>query len=94
VPEKHDLVLMKVVRGYEHDLEAIEGIHAHSPLRLETLVDRYQTEMGSVIGSPTRLRGHFLTMVERLFPKKLEAVIERLATPVVPPKAGLRRRKR
>jgi hypothetical protein len=32
VPEKHDLVLMKAMRCYEHDLQAIEEIHAHSPL--------------------------------------------------------------
>jgi len=25
VPEKHDLVLMKAMRGYEHDLQAIES---------------------------------------------------------------------
>jgi hypothetical protein len=89
VPEKHDLVLMKVVRGYEHDLEAIEGIHAYSPLDLATLVHRFQTEMGSVIGSPTRIRGQFLTMIERLFPDELEAVEERLARPA----ARSRRRK-
>jgi len=32
VPEKHDLVLTKAMRRYEHDLQAIEEIHAHSPL--------------------------------------------------------------
>lgn len=41
VPEKHDLVLMKTVRGYEHDLQAAEEIHANSPLDLEILVSRF-----------------------------------------------------
>jgi hypothetical protein len=41
VPERHDLVLMKAIRGYEHDLQAISEIHAHSPLDLETLVRRF-----------------------------------------------------
>ena len=37
VPERHDLVLMKAVRCYEHDLEAIAEIHSHSPLELDVL---------------------------------------------------------
>jgi hypothetical protein len=45
VPEKHDLVLMKAVRCYEYDLEAIAEIHAHGPLDLDTLVRRFEEEM-------------------------------------------------
>lgn len=78
VPERHDLVLMKVVRGYEHDLEAIEAIHRDSPLELDVLVTRYEQEMGAVVISPLRLRGNFLTLIERLFPDELEDVAERL----------------
>ncbi len=37
VPERHDLVLMKAVRCYEHDLDAIAEIHAHSPLTERSL---------------------------------------------------------
>ena len=40
VPERHDLVLMKVLRGDEHDLQAIEAIHQRSPLDLSILVER------------------------------------------------------
>ena len=78
VPERHDLALMKMVRGYEHDLEAIEAMHGRRPLRLETLLERYESEMGSVIGHPTRSRGNFLNLVERLFPEDLRRVKIRL----------------
>ncbi len=78
VPEKHDLVLMKVLRGDEHDLQAIQAIHQRSPLDLEILLDRYQEEMGAAIIDPRRLKGHVLMLVERLFPEQLEAVKKRL----------------
>ena len=35
VPERHDLVLMKAVRAYEHDLEVIAEIHRRFPLELD-----------------------------------------------------------
>jgi hypothetical protein len=73
VPEKHDLVLMKAVRCYEHDLAAIAEIHAHSPLDLDVLVRRFKDEM-SPIGEPGRIRGNFLVVVERLFPDSVESV--------------------
>lgn len=79
VPERHDLVLMKLVRGYEHDLEAMEEIHRRSPLKLAVLLTRYEEEMGDVVISAARLRGNFLTMVERLFPGELDQVVERLS---------------
>ncbi len=87
VPERHDLVLMKMLRGYEHDLETIVELNARAPLDLETLVDRYETEMGAAIIDPARLRGNFLTVVERLFPDELAEVEHRL-------KRGRRARKR
>jgi len=74
VPEKHDLVLMKTVRGYEHDLDVIEEIHAQSPLSLETLLLRFKTEMGAAMADPARLRGNFLVLVERLFPESVDRV--------------------
>jgi hypothetical protein len=78
VPEKHDLVLMKVIRGEEHDLEAIEGIHRLSPLEVDVLVKRYVEEMGAVVIEPSRLRGNFLVMIERLFPEKARIIAKRL----------------
>ncbi len=78
VPEKHDLVLMKTLRCYEHDIAAIAEIHAHSALDLDVLVRRFEDEMGSCVGDPTRLRGSFLVVVERLFPDSVEGVARRL----------------
>jgi hypothetical protein len=80
VPERHDLVLMKVVRCDEHDLQAIEAIHQRSPLQLPLLLTRYREEMGPAIVDPRRLRGQFLTMVERLFPESVDGV-ERVLRP-------------
>ena len=77
VPEKHDLVLMKAVRCYEHDLEVIAEIHAHSPLSLDVLLLRFQEEM-TPIGDPARIRENFLVVVERLFPDSVEKVAKRL----------------
>ena len=68
VPERHDLVLMKMVRGYEHDLEAAEAMHRRKALRLDTLLERYESEMGSVVGHPTRLRGNLLGLEPRSTP--------------------------
>jgi hypothetical protein len=78
VPEKHDLVLMKVLRGDEHDLQAIEAIHRRSPLDLPILVRRYREEMGATIIDPGRLRSQFLTMIERLFPEHVDETARRL----------------
>jgi hypothetical protein len=78
VPEKHDLVLMKVLRGDEHDLQAMEAVHRRSPLRFSILLKRYEEEMSATIVDPRRLRGQFLTMVERLFPEGLEEAERRL----------------
>jgi hypothetical protein len=77
VPERHDLVLMKAVRCYEHDLETIAGIHTHSPLDLEVLVRRFTEEM-TPIGDPARIRGNFLVVVERLFPDAVDTVARQL----------------
>jgi Nucleotidyltransferase of unknown function (DUF6036) len=77
VPERHDLVLMKAVRCYEHDLQTMAEIHAHSPLDLDVLVRRFKDEM-TPIGDPARIRGNFLAVVERLFPDSVEGVTREL----------------
>ena len=41
-PDKYDLALMKMVRGYQHDLDAIEGIHSSKNLiRYITVSDSF-----------------------------------------------------
>jgi hypothetical protein len=78
VPERHDLVLMKVLRCDEHDLQAIEAIHGHAPLDLSVLVTRYRVEMSSTIIEPRRLRSQLLVAIERLFPDRVDEVARRL----------------
>lgn len=78
VPEKHDLALMKIIRGDERDMNTIQAIHRRSPLDLEVLIRRYGEEMNAVVGDPIRLRGNFLVMSERLFPESVESVPRRL----------------
>jgi K+-transporting ATPase C subunit len=45
VPERHDPVLMKTLRGYQHDVEVIEQIHRRQPLVFEVLRSRWKHEM-------------------------------------------------
>jgi hypothetical protein len=53
VPERHDLALVKVVRGDRHDEDMIAEIHARHPLKLDTLRPR-----GGEAGSgETKVRG-------------------------------------
>ena len=67
VPERHDLALMKMLRGYEHDVEVIEQIHRRQPLSLDVLRSRFSGEMGHVIADPRIVRLNFYLVVERLF---------------------------
>ncbi|MBI3534297.1 MAG: hypothetical protein HY072_02245 [Deltaproteobacteria bacterium] len=67
VPEKHDLALMKVVRGDENDIEGIIRIHQASGLNPHLLISRFCNEMGHVHGDPRRLRFNFLNTIERVF---------------------------
>lgn len=65
VPERHDLALMKTVRGAANDLEAIREMHEEAPLVLETLIARYHET--DVIGSRGMFRLAFLEIVALLF---------------------------
>ena len=67
VPEKHDLALMKAVRGQENDLEAIEQMARQVGLDRETLVDRFRNEMTHTSGRPEQLRANFLSVIEVLY---------------------------
>jgi len=77
VPEKHDLVLMKMLRGYEHDLETAAEIHAKHGLELEILISRYLGEMGHIVGDRRATDLNFLALVERLFDESRLAEAER-----------------
>jgi hypothetical protein len=80
VPERHDLALMKAVRGDQADLAKLQAIHERKPFDLAVLLRRYEEEMGHVIIDPRRLKGNFLALVESLFPEAatlVEAALER-----------------
>lgn len=74
VPEKHDLALMKVSRGLEHDLQGVEEIHRASPLQLETLLERF--EQTWVVGSRRQFAISLLSALERLFGPETAAAEE------------------
>jgi hypothetical protein len=65
VPERHDLAMMKTVRGAANDLEAIREMHEEAPLALETLLSRFHET--DVMGSRGMFRLAFLEVVALLF---------------------------
>jgi hypothetical protein len=65
VPERHDLAIMKLARGYEHDLQALEDIHRLHPFEVETLVARY--EATEVVGPRRRFALALMDLIARLF---------------------------
>jgi hypothetical protein len=67
IPDKYDLTLSKAVRGYQHDLDAIEGIHRHHRLSQATLIARFEAEMTAAIADPRRVRLNVAMVVARLF---------------------------
>jgi hypothetical protein len=67
VPEKHDLTLMKVVRGQENDRAAIEQIADRVGLDMPTLVERFKNEMTHAIGNHRYLVHNYLSVIEMLY---------------------------
>jgi hypothetical protein len=65
IPERHDLAIMKIARGYEHDLQAIEAMHKAAPLVLETLTQRYRETW--VTGRREAFKLSLLALVDHLF---------------------------
>lgn len=67
VPEKHDWVLMKIVRLIDKDIEDIKQVSAKVRLNKSVLLKRFLEEMTHVIGRPSQLVMNFLTMMEELY---------------------------
>lgn len=67
VLEKHDLVLSKTVRCYDHDLQQILEVHENAGLSFDVLVERFESEMTIAIGDPAKIRSNFLLMLETVF---------------------------
>lgn len=81
VPERHDLALMKTVRGDQADFAKLQAIHARKPFDPSPLLRRHEEEMGHVVIDPRRLRGNFLALVESLFPQAVTLVERALERP-------------
>lgn len=52
VPERHDLAVMKIARGFDRDLEAVVAMHAVEPFDPRTLVARFAHKWGPESGAP------------------------------------------
>lgn len=67
IPEIHDFILMKTIRGYEHDLDVIEEISQKNKVSKEILIERFETEMDHVIGNKKMLKLNFAATLSRCF---------------------------
>src|SRR5688572_8476625 len=75
-PSANDFAMLKTVRGYAHDLDAVEALHHRKPLELVTLIDRYRSTATQAIGDPKRLRANFLALVARLYGDEAADTVE------------------
>ena len=66
-PDSHDLVLSKLLRGEETDLQQIRELHMLAPLDFETLCTRFVEEMYHAIGDKPSIISRFLLGIESLF---------------------------
>ncbi|MCI0442847.1 DUF6036 family nucleotidyltransferase [bacterium] len=67
IPEIHDFILMKTIRGYEHDLDVIEEISKRNKVSKEVLIARFESEMGHVIANKQMLLVNFAATLSRCF---------------------------
>jgi hypothetical protein len=66
VPAPEDLIVMKLMRGVEHDLVAAEAITRTENIALESLLARMR-ETDHAIGPPAVRRLNFLAAIARIF---------------------------
>jgi hypothetical protein len=66
VPERHDLVLSKVLRWAPGDREHVRELHESQPLAKETLIGRY-LEMEHVMGNRSEHDWNFVHCIDALF---------------------------
>ena len=67
IPEIHDFILMKTVRGYAHDVDVIEEISKKNKIDKNVLIQRFDEEMGAVIGNRRTLELNFASVLTRCF---------------------------
>jgi len=76
VPERHDLALMKIVRGGERDEVGLRALHEVQPLDADRLAKLYKTEMKHIVGNMTEFRWKFLNIFSALFGQKAAEKLE------------------
>jgi hypothetical protein len=81
VLERHDLALSKIVRGAEHDYQQLDEVHQQTAFEFSVLLERYQREMGAVVGNPDGLRMNLLELIERLFGEAKRLIADRATRP-------------
>jgi len=67
IPEIHDLILMKTIRCYEHDLEVIDEISKKNKVDPDILIERFENEMDHVVINRQRLVTNFAAVLARCF---------------------------
>ena len=67
IPEVINLILMKAMRAYEHDLEAIAQMVKSQKVELNSLLERFSAEMGSAITPERKRNMNLLAVVERCY---------------------------
>lgn len=70
VPDRHDLLLMKAARSMRNDDEVIQEMHEAEAFDLDTIVERYRSEMSHAIGDPRILDQKILLIIEKLFGRR------------------------
>ncbi len=82
-PDKYDLALSKTVRGYQHDIDAVAGIHRRHRLSRKTLVERFEAEMSQAVGDPARIGLNLAMVVSRLYgAREGRRLAKRLGVPI------------
>jgi len=78
VPDKYDLALSKMLRGDEHDLEAIVSMHEHHRFSERTLVRRFEEEFWKmVMGDSRSIAISMLNLMEILYGKERTAIYKK-----------------
>lgn len=67
VPEIHDFILMKTIRGYTHDIDVIEEISRKNKVKRDILIERFEKEMRHVVGNKDTLKLNFTAVLARCF---------------------------
>jgi len=90
VPDKYDVALSKTLRGYPHDIEAIESIHAHHPLASKTMVRRFESElMKTAVADPRKIALNMAMVIARLHGfEEGRKLAKRWGVPVPAPRRG------